>query len=197
MAEKKYAPNGNEIVSIREFARRIGLSDTAIRKRIYDLTDNPEGIIINGKWQEGKKPALLWETARQEWINGGGQISIEAESVLPDRPASEKETPKQDEDLAKARKAKAMIEVQRSGLMLKKLQGELVNKAAVYKEFFEYGQKKSESLMQIPDRVVHSMRNAETDTGALQILQKELEDWLIDFCNGPDDTKLMEDAITD
>lgn len=199
MADKKYAPNGNEIVSIREFARRIGLSDTAVRKRIYDPADNPEGIIVNGKWQDGARPALLWEIARSEWIQGGGSVTVqtEEEGVLPPGPAREKEKPVQDEDLLKARKAKAMIGAQKDALLLKKLQGELVLKSDVYKLFFEYGQKKSEALLQIPDRVVHAMRNADNDNIALQILYNELQVWLVDFSNGPDDSELTKDAITD
>lgn len=199
MADKKYAPNGNEIVSIREFARRIGLSDTAVRKRIYDPADNPEGIIVNGKWQDGARPALLWEIARSEWIQGGGSVTVqtEEEGVLPPGPAREKEKPAQDEDLLKARKAKAMIGAQKDALLLKKLQGELVLKSEVYKLFFEYGQKKSEALLQIPDRVVHAMRNADNDNIALQILYNELQVWLVDFSNGPDDSELTKDAITD
>lgn len=68
--------------SIREFGRYIGLSDTAIKKQMFDEEKNPSGPLKASitKNENNHRPMLFKELALTEWIAAG--LTIKNKDVL-------------------------------------------------------------------------------------------------------------------
>lgn len=69
--------NANEKVSLREFGRFIGVSDTAVRKKMYDPEKNPTGPLKASlcKNQNNDRPMLFKYIALAEWQAAGLTIN--------------------------------------------------------------------------------------------------------------------------
>lgn len=190
----------NTCVSIREFSRQVGVSDTAVRKRIYDPVKNPEGILINSKTLTGTgKPALWLEIALAEWKSGGGKIEKEVEDVHKEAAANNGfATPANDVPIVNtvyttAKQNRAVIEAKIRHIQLQRLENTLVEKSKVFAVFFEFGQMIRDQVLQLPDNIFSHMENFIANgqpKEAYNLLYSKLEEILEVLSKGPDDTKV-------
>lgn len=147
--------SGDGSVSIREFARRIGVSHTAVQKAIKagDLSTLPSG-------------RLDPERALAQWSANRPMTAIKQHASPPGRsrpPAPPAVDPEADPSPQKGKRsaeaysaARAVHEAHKARLAeltLKRKQGELVDAAAVRRRAFDYARTIRERLQAIPERV--------------------------------------------
>lgn len=161
-----------ERISIREFGRRIGKSDTAVRKAIK------AGRIANGVVYEGDKPFILQDIALKELQSNydpsydrssgpgdvtvppeGKETTISAPVVQEQRAQDEPEPPSspasaQPTSLAAVKLKREQVKLQAEAIALQKLKGVLVEKDKVYKALFAMGQEVRITMQAIPDRTI-------------------------------------------
>lgn len=194
-----------EIISQREFGRRVGVSEGMVRKAI----DN--GWIIQGRTtRPSGTPAISYEIALEEWKASPGGIQAAAKNPnailqsVKRTPEPKAETPAADPikpaalfdpelaaEKAKIIKSKGMsqqISIQRAALALQKEQGKLVDKEQADKQLFEFGQMLSESILTVPHRIIDQVRTADRHTG-LHLMLNELKQALRGLDKPPDLTK--------
>jgi hypothetical protein len=195
-------------ISYRKFADYLGLSDTAVRKRVRS-PQNPAGILFNSLTTTGKngRPALWFETAKLEWVEGGGRIDNlttqpeeeheDYDDVVPNAKPS-KEPPNQDAmQMMVAKKHLAVYNAQIKGMQLKKMQGDLVEKNKVYAVFFEFAQNIRDRFLQLPDKLITPLENHIKNgriKEALNLLYSSLEAVLSDLEVGPPESKIIDDG---
>lgn len=198
-----------EIISQREFARRIGVSEATVRKAITN-----DWIVGGCTTRESGRPAINFETALNEWnASPAGLQAAEknngkpASSYIPkkDRSAapttSEKITtpvagpkaPLYDPEAAAAKKKiienkqnSSQIEVQRRAIELQRLMGKLVDKDLVDNILFDYGKGLRDNLVTIPDRYIDDIRNAPDRNSAHEILLNGITEALRSLSTPPD-----------
>lgn len=140
-----------EKISIREYARRIGVSETAVRKAIK------KGKILRGYDPSDKK--IIPTLADKEY---GSLSSVDAaqSSISLPKEGIGKVSLNKDMPYAEIRKAKELVQTKLLALELQREEGKLVNKEAVYKELFDFGRTIRTSLLQIPDRCIDDILRA-------------------------------------
>jgi hypothetical protein len=192
-----------ELISQREFARRVGVSEGMIRKAV----DN--GWIIQGctKRPSGL-PAIAYETALAEWNASPGGIKSAAKNIntpadvktkpLDTKPpaASDQRAPLLDpaisadkKQIIEDKKFSTRLQLQRQALELQKAQGKLIDKEATEKQLFEFGQSITENLMTLPNRIVDLIRSAADRHTAVTIFTNELKQALRALAQPPDLSK--------
>ena len=197
------------MVSIREFARCAGVSDTAIRNRIKKGHISSECVVIN---DINGRPELRYEMALKQWLDLGGTMnrtpvflnetivplrmpeSLAVESVeektLFDQPAvDEKPIKIKPGGLGEYSMANAKQAVLKSKIMeieLAQKEGLLVEKAKVYKKLFEFGQVMRQKILSIPDRCIDEIFSSEDRNAAHSRLFKELNDCLEQLATNPE-----------
>ena len=175
-----------ERISLREYGRRIGTSDTAVRKAIkaekivrgvvYDTNGKPYIIpsIANAEWAKSYDPS--YERVTQS----GGRATVYSAAPQPIEdavaPLSTNQTT--DTSLAAARRAQAVYKAKILELQMKEKQGSLVDKQFVYKTLFEAGQEVRSALQAIPDRVIDNILAARSRNDAHKILFDAISDAL-------------------
>lgn len=196
------------VVSYREFARRVGCTDTAIRKRVYHEINNPDGILRHSLTRNasGKQPALIYEIAIQEWVANGGKMpdndqeetyaEEQEQQTLTERQRRENDEPDYTASITKARAAKLFAEAKMKTMQMELLQGKLVYKDKVYKAFFEYASIMRNDLMNIADQVITPVINAVKtgdEKGAHTLIYEAIASVLTRLSAPPDEKKLNED----
>lgn len=68
-----------ERISYREFGRRVGRSDTTIRKAIDSGVISDECIV----YRPSGRPELIYDKALQDWNNNGGGMQAETKELPP------------------------------------------------------------------------------------------------------------------
>lgn len=183
-----------EKISIREFARRVGVSDTAVLKAI-----RAEKIVQAVDYSNPKRPKIDPELALQEWgknynpnyertekVNesmGSGKASPNPKPIEKQKPKKVHEqddpTPQQGgKSLADIKRQTAEVKLHLSALDLKEKRGELVNKDKVYKALFAAGQEVRSAMQAIPDRVIDDILSAKTRNEAHAVLFNAIADAL-------------------
>ena len=186
-----------ERVSIREFARRLGCTEAAVRRA------RKKGYLGNGIEGEGRKVKVLVETARASWAKHhepeGRQNSVlfqrlhQAEPLtdyppdiplsqdIPDKPpvstaASAPPAARSEAKTAvtEANKVKATFTAATAKLNYEKAAGKLVEKDKVYAAFFTIGQEFKATMMAIPDRYIDEIHAAEDRNTAHSILHNAI-----------------------
>ena len=171
-----------EKISIREFARRLGVRDTSVHKAIKS------GKIVAGLVIEGEKKGILYETALAEWERNRDPVYADrspgltaklapgAPEVAPPPPAAPgaQAQDSADTSLAAAKRAQAVLKVQQMRLDLEKAKGNLVEKNAVYSALFEAGALVRSTVLGVPDRVIDDIMAQKTRAAAYQILYDAL-----------------------
>jgi hypothetical protein len=172
-------------ISIREYSRRVGVSDTAVHKAIRAGKISPDAITIH----PGNGRRMIYESiASRDWKAHIESSGIESPaspgvksspSTTENRPAPIREsfTPP-DGTLQAARKAKAVYDAKLAELKYKQQSGSLVPKDQVYSELFSKGQEIREALLAIPDRVIDQLRAAKSRAGAHKILTEAIHEEL-------------------
>ena len=165
-----------ELIAIREYARRKGCSDTAVRKAIA------AGKIVKGVVKnEGERPLINPEIADQEWGKTFNPNYVSnpklkkqfagEESEDEEEEDDEEEVPnQQSSSTATIKRKHAAIKLQIDFLELKKKQGELVPKDAVYKGLYSAGQEMREHFLSLPDKVIDDIMAAKDRNEAYLIL---------------------------
>lgn len=180
-----------ELIAIREYARRKGCSDTAVRKAVA------AGKIVKGIIRkEGERPLINPEIADKEWStnfdpNYGGKARNpklratmlgEAEQSQPaEQEAQHHEPttpPSGKRSLAELKRDTADVKLRISALDLKQKMGTLVDKDKVYKSLFSAGQEVRASFQSIPDRVIDEVLASPTRNEAHGILFNAIADAL-------------------
>lgn len=182
------------IISIREYGRRRGCSDTAVRKAIN------AGKIIEGvaRDKRGKVLGINEEIANAEWamnhdpmkerVTQNGEAS--ARFLEPETNAEPNPQPKQqgkstgysgaanENSLAAAKRVQALYKAKLSELEYKQKSGKLVDKQEVYKQLYGAGQELRQAFQTIPDRFIDDILAATNRNEAHQILFNAIADVL-------------------
>lgn len=163
-----------ELISIREFARRVGCSDTSIRKAIK-AGKIVKGIVHNSEGRD----KLDYDTAFKEYTaaydpsypsNDKLRAKMMHAAETPTEPAAGGDT----SSMAAAKRAQAIIKAKILEIELKEKQKKLVDKQAVYLALFDAGKEVKASIMAVPDRVIDAVFSAKSRNEAHTILTKAL-----------------------
>lgn len=176
--------SNNELISIREYARRKGCSDTAIHKALK-AGKIVKGLVSKGgkkfinpaiadsEWNSNHNPAYDRTTRKGTPVFGEGQAIAEPPTGVPDTGA----TPRLgnagqggEATLANAKRAKAVYDAKIAELTFKEKAGLLVDKQHVYKALFAAGQEVRQALIIIPDRIIDDLLAASSRNAAHQML---------------------------
>jgi hypothetical protein len=184
-----------EVVTLREFARRIGVSLTAIQKgvktgRIQAITDSATGK-ITGIDFESQAPAWSANSKhpqkRPHNISGGrprndGQAPAKPQSVggdrLPGRPSPAKgdaPPPTGQMTMAEVQRAREIVKLQIDNLKLREAQGELVSAAEVKKQGHALAAGIISSLYNIPDRCADEIAGMSDPHAIHKLLLTEID----------------------
>ncbi len=177
--------SNQERISLREYGRRIGTSDTAVRKAI-----KAEKIIKGVVYDEAGKPWIVPEIANSEWAKSydpgyervtksGAQAPVaNAEYAHPTNNEHHSESKTVDTSLASARRAQAVFKAKILELEMKEKQGVLVDREQVYKALFVAGQEVRSALQAVPDRMIDSILAARSRNEAHKLLADAIADAL-------------------
>ena len=156
-----------EVISKREFAKRVGVTDTAINKAIQ------KGFIEHGVDSNGK---LIYEVALGEWNNRPKSIQEANKNQL------EKEVKENGGDnfvsFNEAKRREALLKVQMLAIEIKERKGELVERVKVDNELFDLGAIIRTSLQGIPDKHIDNILACATRQEAHSILYKAITESL-------------------
>jgi hypothetical protein len=183
-----------EAISIKEYARRKGCSDTAVRKAIAS------GKIVKGVIdQKTARPKIIPSIADVEWSRN---INPAYERVFKLKPEPKPRAPKKaaavpTKNIVETRREiseqpltpkgrsyhdiktlQAEVKLQYEMLTLKEKKGELVDKKQVYRQLFEIGQQLKSGLLTLPDRVIDAIFSAPSRNDAHTVLTKAIIDEL-------------------
>jgi len=170
-------------VSIREYARSKGVSDTAVRKAIKSRK-------INGGYDAATKK-IIPEIADREW--GDTIISVTPDSEPKAAAIANKAKDSEpgenvgsgegivldkDETYAEALRKDLIIKANINALKLRMKEGEVVEKSKVYKELFAFGKQIRLRFQSIPDRIIDDVLAATGRNEAHMILFNAITDVL-------------------
>lgn len=171
-----------EKLSIREFAKRIGVSDVAVGKAIRS------GKIVKGvDYTNPKRPKIDPDVAMKEWgkyynpnyereqtkkLHGVSDSSPSPSEIAPSEPSPAGRS------IAEIKRQQAEVKLRVSALELKEKQGQLVDKQKVYKALFAAGQEVRTALQAVPDRVIDDVLAAQSRNEAHQVLFNAIADTL-------------------
>lgn len=173
------------LLSIREYARSVGKSDTAVHKAIKS------GKIVNGyvvdahgkrkidpdiataEWDLHKDPSY-----QRTYKNGKSNLDdIEAPKALaPNSVAAITSGGKK--SLADLKRDTAEVKLHIAAIELKEKKQQLVDKDKVYKALFAAGQEVRTTFQAIPDRVIDDILAAPTRNDAHSVLFNAIADAL-------------------
>ena len=176
-------PQHTEIISIREFARRVGAGATTIRHHIQ------AGHFTKGSTIDDKgRPKMVWPTAEDEWKVCGGASTVKG-------PVSGNMGDDEIPAYAESRAATEYYKSQIAKIELDEKQGLYVKKEDVYKALYESASNLRSAILSVPKLVVDDVM-ACTDRGeAIELIYKALETQLLrmvdedvlDSKDGPND----------
>jgi hypothetical protein len=191
MTKKKEPTTSTEGVSIREFARQMGVSDIAVAKAIK------AGKITEGvDYTNPKRPKVNVEVAAKSWgrnwaptmkTNPKLAARFEAQEEDPPPPPPPAGAPSfvdaepqvtSNSSLAKIKQQHEMVKLQSAALDLKIKKGEFVRKVEVYRALFSAGQELRVQFQAIPDKCIDDILAATTRGEALRLLQGHIADAL-------------------
>lgn len=157
----------NEIISVREFAKRVGVVHQSIRKAIE------EGHIVKG-YSENK---INYEIALKEWGNRPAAKSPQEKNKDQSQEFFEKEGISTI-TYTEANRRSAIFKAEKDELIVKELKGDLVRKKDVYKELFAVGEEIRAGLLSIPDKEIHNILACESRQEAHALLVKAITEVL-------------------
>ena len=194
-----------EIISVREFARRIGVSLTAVQKAARPENGRIEAI----RDDDGKITGIDWDTQQAAWhanskapqkrphnIGGGrprndgkppaaakqrqeGDVSehLEPQAHGGALKRSEKEPPPPGEmSIAAIQRARELVKLQIDNETLKKVKGESVDRAATFAEGAKLAGTIISSLYNIPERISDDLAGMTDPHQIAELLLREIND---------------------
>lgn len=179
-----------ETISLREYARRREVSDTAVRKAIT------AGKIVQGRVFDKGVPRIIESVANQEWDQYESRKertprptpTPAPEPVKSAKPHAQtpatvaeysSEPPKPAAGtLAAARLIQAQLKAKMMETELKEKLGKLIEKDKVYAALFSAGKELRVNLMAIPDRYIDDILAAGSRNEAHTVLTNALADIL-------------------
>ncbi len=166
------AKRTQERISQREYARRLGVSNEAVRKAI------DSGKIVKG-WDK-KEQRIIFDIANKEW--GALHFKNNINAIVNDEgdggTVGKNLSLNGDSSFADARRVKEIIQAQLVALDLKERKGELVKKDQVYKELYAFGQQMRTSLQAVPDRVIDNILASKSRAEAHTLLTDAIHEVL-------------------
>lgn len=198
-----------EVISQREFGRRLGVTETTIRKAVSS------GWIVEGRTlRDNGRPAILYEKALQEWNTSPAGIHAaknQGKSISGYVPKKQRTSPGTEEQHTASEKLKAPlydpeaaaakkkiieykqnsghIDMQRRAIELQRLMGKLIDKEQAYNILFEFGKGLRENLLALPNRSVDEIRTAPDRHSAVMIYEAAINEALRALTVPPDLTK--------
>ena len=174
----------SELISLREFARRLNVGEKTIRDGVK-LGKISKGV-VNGK--------IDYEIALQEAVDIGlGHKSLINKGVEPKHPKEPKQ-PKQEyreltEDdpiaglgpettIVTATRAEKIFKAQLACLEVEAKAGTLVNKSEVYSQLFEFGTQIRSEFEAMPGRIASKLLLFKNASSLSEYLAKEIRDSL-------------------
>lgn len=169
-------------VSIREYARSKGVSDTTVRKAIKSRK-------INAGYDATTKK-IIPDIADREWGDTIVQVTPESvpavkpiANVANTEPGAQEITGEgifldKDETYAEALRKDLIIKANLNALKLRMKEGEVVEKSKVYKELFAFGKQIRLRFQSVPDRVIDDVLAAPGRNEAHLILFNAISDIL-------------------
>lgn len=200
MKESKADNPAGERISIKEFARRLGVTDTAVKKAYK------AGKIVNGIVYppEGGNPYVLPDVASREWAQHYDETYERRSPTLASKlaAAAQQPTPGQaqaqvqpadagdatvvgNSSLANAKRLQALLTVKRMELELRRQQGELVELRKVNDELFVAGKEIRDGVLGVVDRVIDDVMSCTTRGQAFLVLHNALSQELERISNLP------------
>lgn len=186
----------SKAVSIREFARILGVSDVAVGKAIK------AGKIVDAiDWSNPKRPKIDPVRAAEEWgknydptrmqtekLGSGFKVVEKDQNLLSEKNTKEKKSdgfevvrdnpephPSQGgRSIAEIKRQTAEVKLRLAAVELKHKQGQLVDKEMVYRSLFAAGQEMRTALQSIPDRCIDNILSADNRNEAHTILYTEI-----------------------
>lgn len=167
-----------ERISQREYAARLGISNSAVSNAIRD------GRIKKG-W-DAKLKKIIVDYADAEFGNLHQQSNRKpAVSSIPDEPIKNPSslTLNGDSTYAEAKRVREILQAQIVAIELKEKKGELIHKESAQKQLFTFGQNVRISLTSIPDRVIDEILASNTRQEAHLILSTAIFNALEEITN--------------
>lgn len=175
-----------ELIAIREYARRVGKTDTSVHKAIK-AGKIVKGVVVD---KDGKKK-IDPDVATAEWdlhkdpsyqrtYKSGKSNTEEIDAPVVSIPSGNApaQSPGTKKSLADIKRDTAEVKLHISALELKEKKGQLVDKEKVYKALFAAGQEVRTTFQSIPDRVIDEILSAPTRNDAHAILFNAIADGL-------------------
>lgn len=176
-----------EVVTLREFARRVGVSLTAIQKgvktgRVVAITDPATGKItgIDFASQGEAWTANSKHPQKRPHTIGGGRPRNDGEA--PAAPAAAKSKPKPPADqttggmsMSEVQRAREIVKLQIDNLKLKEAQGELISAAEVRKQGHALASGIISGLYNIPDRCADEIAGMSDPHAIHKLLLAEID----------------------
>lgn len=167
-----------EKISIRKFAKQLGIAETSIRKAIES-----ERIVKGVIKDESGRPWILPDIAKAEYLNTHDPDYKRRpeiyEKLKQEAGKEETNTPSPTgQSTAELKRMLSEIRVQKESIELRKAKGELVDKKKVYAQLFTMGQEMRATFQAIPDRVIDSILAAKDRNEAHNILSLAISEAL-------------------
>jgi hypothetical protein len=172
-------------VSIREFARIVGVSDMAVRKAIAS------GKIVEAiDYTNPQRPKIDPVKAAQEWGKNYDPSYERSDKVTESINVGTHKAPKRGDvdtgipnlphpseggrSLADIKRQTAEVKLRLAAVELKQKQGQLVDKDLVFRSLFAAGQEMRTALQTVPDRCIDGILAAKDRNDAHVILYNEI-----------------------
>lgn len=179
-----------EIVTLREFARRLGVSLTAVQKGAKPENGRIEAI----RDENGKITGIDWDTQSVAWEanckapqrraknQAGGRPRLDGQPVAtPRKPAASVTTPPPPPkdggltSLADIQRARELVKLQIDNLKLKEQQGELVSRAEQEKIGYEVASGLISDLYNLPERLSDELAGMSDPNAIHALMTKEID----------------------
>lgn len=160
---------GNRI-SIKQFARDLGISDVAVHKAIKS------GKIEHGLVRDEKnRPWIIPDIAMAEWGNKFDPNYVRSHQLADKLLGSKSEEQEHPEtpgkrSTAELKRLLSEVRLQKEAIELRRMKGELVEKAQVYSNLFAYGQEVRQHFEMLPDRTIDAILAARSRAEAHEVL---------------------------
>ena len=175
-----------EIVTVREFARRIGVSLTAIQKgvkngRIEAITDPDTGKItgIDYDGQAGAWTANSKHPQKRPNTIAGGRPRLDgmppAKPARQPPPADNEPSPLGGMTMANVQRARELVKLQLDNLKLREAQGELVSASETRKQGHSLATGIISALYNIPDRCADEIAGMSDPHAIHKLLLTEID----------------------